>query len=571
MKCPQCGRWNRATLDACFYCGAPLPAQEEPQSYRRDENRDTPQPSASVIYSVGDDGETTVPRPDTKDLLAGEMHSFHVRRRRGEEQQRRIRLQNAESGYAPDPHGMLHGTRPAPIYSDAGKLTPDEDAPEYVPLFDDTYQYNRRPAAAPRRRARRVHLFGLRRVIPYLVVLLIVGAVVAGGYYYLQYRRQRQEAMDTKPQVEIISAIQDDMAAHTIRIPAEEGASIYIKELRHSYIVAGGYAEVTVPDYTWYELQSDIEEEFMDVTLTPYIKTTAGEQRLMDTITYTIQIPESPLVLVNPDTNYQVVTTSPFKIQFQVAQNSTVFINGEDYSSFVNTRDGYISYNATVPARGENEFVIEVNCQYYRKHTEVITLYRAPQDIPLELAATLGDTSSSSTMTIKGTTIPGASITVTSSHESLDTSDLNRTGEFSFVARFSKIGYNDIIIVAERDGLRTELVKTVYYLPTAKEYTSNVWPMAAAEYIDFLNNTTYRVEHTQKYLCQGTIVEILSSRPQLALMDVGVDGVERLVLLENMSRDTWVVGERYRVYADAYGVYDGKPRLMGRYTYPAKD
>lgn len=34
-----------------------------------------------------------------------------------------------------------------------------------------------------------------------------------------------------------------------------------------------------------------------------------------------------------------------------------------------------------------------------------------------------------------------------------------------------------------------------------------------------------------------------------------------------MSSDTWVVGERYRVYADAYGVYDGKPRLVGRYTY----
>ena len=77
-----------------------------------------------------------------------------------------------------------------------------------------------------------------------------------------------------------------------------------------------------------------------------------------------------------------------------------------------------------------------------------------------------------------------------------------------------------------------------------------------------------RVARTQSYLCQGTIVEILSNKPQLALMDTDEsEGGERLVLLENMSSDTWVVGERYRVYADAYGVYDGKPRLVGRYTY----
>ena len=48
-----------------------------------------------------------------------------------------------------------------------------------------------------------------------------------------------------------------------------------------------------------------------------------------------------------------------------------------------------------------------------------------------------------------------------------------------------------------------------------------------------------------------------------------MDG-SRPVLLENMSSDTWVVGESYRVYADAYGVYNGMPRLVGRYTYAPK-
>ncbi|MBQ7454998.1 MAG: hypothetical protein IJS53_01025 [Clostridia bacterium] len=571
MKCPQCGRWNRATVDVCFYCGADLPRQGGAQPYQRDESRETPQAPASVIYSVAEDGETTIPRPDTKDALAGEMQSFHVRRRRGEEQQRRIRRQSAESGYAPTPHGTLQGSRATPVYSEADQPPIGEDEPDYRPLWeDDTRRTPVRPAPVPRRRSRRVRVYGLRRFAPYIALLLIVGALAAGVWWIIQHQQQIRQQEENRPQVEIFSTIQDDMAAHTIRIPAEDGAKIYIKELHRPYIVVSGYAEVTVPDYTWYELENP-EDEYMDVTLTPYLITASGDQRLMDTITYTIQIPESPLTLVSPDTNYLEVTTSPFKIQFRVAQNSTVYINGEDFSSFVNTQDGYISYNAAVPARGSNEFVIEVQCQYYRKHTETIVLYRAPQEVPLELAATLGESSSSKTMTIKGTTIPGATITVESDHEDLDTSSLNKTGEFSFVAKFSKIGYNDIVIIAERDGLRTRLVKTVYYVPTSKEYTSNVWPMDAANYIDFLNNLDYRVEHTQKYLCEGVIVEILSSKPQLALMNVGTESTERLVLIENMSSDTWVVGERYRVYADAYGVYDGKPRLIGRYTYLPKN
>ena len=95
--------------------------------------------------------------------------------------------------------------------------------------------------------------------------------------------------------------------------------------------------------------------------------------------------------------------------------------------------------------------------------------------------------------------------------------------------------------------------------------------MNAAGYLDYLNNIDVRVQRTQIYECIGTITEILSSKPQLALMNTGTEDSERLVLLENMSRDTWEVGKRYRVYADAYGVYDGKPRLVARYTYAPRD
>ena len=588
MRCPQCGRWNRATLPRCFFCGAELP--EEGNAHAP---ADQPQPAASIIYAVSDDGKGTAPRPDEKDTLAKEMQSFHVRRERGEREQQRIRQEGLQGGFGnTTTRSVRIETEPtrrfgAPDEKEAdtqGNLRPDaipaprfsrtipsyddvEEPPEYQPLWSDDYRPRPRARGMGKRNMRHVNVFGLRRFFPHLALVLIVCAVFYCGYQFVLIPLMNREPEEPGAQVEIIPSILGDMAAHTVRIPAEEGAQIYIKELRKSYIVTGGYAELTVADYTWYELQSEIENETMEVTLTPYIKTSAGEQKLMDVITYTIEIPLSPLVLVSPDTDYLEVSTSPYNIQFQVAQNSTVFINGEDYSSYVNTRDGYISYNALVSPIGENKIDIVVNCQYYRQNKKTITLYRAPQDIPLELSPTLGNTSANELMTISGTTMPGANLTITTPYEELNTSELTSYGNFSFKARFTKIGNNTITIIAEKDGLSTELNKTVYYVPYASTYTPKAWPMDATNYIEFLNNANVRVARTQIYVCKGVITEILSSKPQLALMDTGPEGSERLVLLENMSRETWEVGERYRVYADAYGIYDGKPRLVARYTY----
>lgn len=598
MKCPACGRWNRATLPRCFYCAEPLPYQPQKSAEEwRNENQKLVKPSETVIYSVESDEHTTVPRPDDRDRLAREMQSFHVRRKRGEEQQKRILQESARSGFAPHMDGIWTETRATRIYSEpviqeeadekaipegetrpgavpAPKRQPQvysyddiEEPPAYQPLWNDNYRPRPRNRGMNKRSMKHVRVFGLRRFLPYIAVFLIAAVALSSGYLFVLRPLMKNKKEVVSSQIEVIPSLLNDMAAHTIRIPAEDGAQIYIKELRKSYIAAGGYAEVVVADYTWYELSENVLDPTMDVTITPYIKTSAGEQKLMTPITYTIDIPLSPLTLITPDTTYAEVSTSPFIITFQVAQNSTVFINGIDYSSFVNTQDGKITYNATVQAIGENTFDIVVDCQYYRQNSTRITLYRAPQDIPLELSATLGSTSANQLMTIRGTTIPGATLTITTPHQDLNTSNLNSTGEFSFEAKFDKIGTNSITIIAEKDGHTATLTKDVYYVPYASTYTPKAWAMDSSGYIEYLNNTAVRVERTQIYECVGTIVEILGDKPQLALMDTGEEGNERLVLLENRSRDTWVIGERYRVYADAYGVYDGKPRLVARYTY----
>ena len=53
----------------------------------------------------------------------------------------------------------------------------------------------------------------------------------------------------------------------------------------------------------------------------------------------------------------------------------------------------------------------------------------------------------------------------------------------------------------------------------------------------------------------------------MAVMNIGTDTFEKLVMIENSSKTTWTVGTRYRIYGDAYGMYDTMPRLTVRYTY----
>jgi len=59
----------------------------------------------------------------------------------------------------------------------------------------------------------------------------------------------------------------------------------------------------------------------------------------------------------------------------------------------------------------------------------------------------------------------------------------------------------------------------------------------------------------------------MSTKPQLAVIKLD-SNYDRSVLVENLSNDTWEIGKKYRVFADAYGLYNGMPRLIGRYTYP---
>ena len=121
------------------------------------------------------------------------------------------------------------------------------------------------------------------------------------------------------------------------------------------------------------------------------------------------------------------------------------------------------------------------------------------------------------------------------------------------------------MIRASYEGRNDSVIThTVYFMPTADVYTRKAWDLDA-QYSDLVNYINMRIGTI--YVGIGTIKRIISSAPQLAIMDIGTSGFEKEVLLENSSKTTWVVGQKYRVYGEAYGLYGSMPRLTVRYTY----
>lgn len=631
MKCPNCGKWNQASLPHCIYCGQELPndaygPQGVPAWQLELEDRD--RKNSYVRIDESGQEETT---SDPRDTLASEMADLKSRKITGEQKQRMLREEAARRGMAPsgrsvrttsnrgtffsaydDPDTTLRPVAPelveeSEVASDARRVVPvkyrttyspsqpedevygygntrrivniqhpDEsetvydgyhDTSAYLPSFanQDEFENSMRLKNAAHSRKPRRH--SGRRILRFVVLLGMLGMAGWLAVAFVVPMFTADQNVDERTAV-VIPTIRDDMAAHTVTIPGEDGQRITIRELRTSAIVAGGIATFDILDHVWYDNYEDYLQDTMTVTLTPYVITDSGKQQALEPIHYEIDIPLSPIELSTPDSPYQVVSTALYNIVFYVREGSTVTINGEDYSDLVNTEGGKVSYNATVQPIGENNFEIRVRSQYCRENTLTVTLYREKQEIPLDLASDIGSTNDDGFMTVRGTTLPGAVVKVLSPYTDLDITNTAVDGSFSFVAKFDKIGENTIVITADYPGKATTRVEhIVTYVPNVDIYSRKAWSMKDM-YTNYMDNLSTRVANQQIYICQKAIVtSIETTKPQRAFVNVGTEESPMLVYVENGSRTTWEVGKCYDLYGDAYGMYDSKPWLIVRYTY----
>ncbi|MEG2949116.1 MAG: hypothetical protein RR946_00375 [Clostridia bacterium] len=631
MKCPNCGKWNQANMPHCIFCGEELPndaygVEGVPAWQLELHDKD----QAKSYMRVDDYGQVET-KDDPRDTLADEMVELKSRKIAGEQKQRSLREEAARRGVAPSGRSVRTTSnrstffsayddnpdttlRPvAPELVEAGEVEegarlvypekyrdstsadkeddlygygntrrivniqkPGEDEPiydgyhdtsEYLPTYanQDEYENSLRMRGVVTHRPRRNNG---RRL---LKALLVAGCLALAGWLMVAFVIPMLSASKNDQELKstVTSTIRDDLSAHTVTIPGEDGQRVTIRELRTSAIVTGGIATFDILDHIWYDNYEDYLQDSMTVTLTPFIISDTGKQHPLETISYDIDIPLSPIELSKPDKPYQVVSTAMYNIIFYVREGSTVFINGENYSDLVNTEGGKVSYNATVQPIGENNFDIVVRSQYCRENTTTLTLFREKQDIPLDLASDIASTSSdkNATMTVRATTLPGAVVKVLSPYVDLDITNTAMDGSFSFKAKFDKIGNNTIVITVDYPGKQTTRVEhVVYYVPNIDVYSRKAWDLQL-EYTDLMDNLDMRKNKSQIYLIKGKITAIETTKPQRAFINVGTEESPLMAYVENSSRTTWVEGESYRLYGDAYGMYDRKPWLIVRYTY----
>ncbi|MEG0511288.1 MAG: hypothetical protein RR653_01060 [Clostridia bacterium] len=631
MKCPNCGKWNQANMPHCIFCGEELPndaygVEGVPAWQLELHDKD----QAKSYMRVDDYGQVET-KDDPRDTLADEMVELKSRKIAGEQKQRSLREEAARRGVAPsgrsvrttsnrstffsayddNPDTTLRPVAPELVeegeveegarlvypekyrdstsadkeddlygYGNTRRIVniqkPGEDEPiydgyhdtsEYLPTYanQDEYENSLRMRGVVTHRPRRNNG---RRL---LKALLVVGCLALAGWLMVAFVIPMLSASKNDQELKstVTPTIRDDLSAHTVTIPGEDGQRVTIRELRTSAIVTGGIATFDILDHIWYDNYEDYLQDSMTVTLTPFIISDTGKQHPLETISYDIDIPLSPIELSKPDKPYQVVSTAMYNIVFYVREGSTVFINGENYSDLVNTEGGKVSYNATVQPIGENNFDIVVRSQYCRENTTTLTLFREKQDIPLDLASDIASTSSdkNATMTVRATTLPGAVVKVLSPYVDLDITNTAMDGSFSFKAKFDKIGNNTIVITVDYPGKQTTRVEhVVYYVPNIDVYSRKAWDLQL-EYTDLMDNLDMRKNKSQIYLIKGKITAIETTKPQRAFINVGTEESPLMAYVENSSRTTWVEGESYRLYGDAYGMYDRKPWLIVRYTY----
>ena len=581
----------------CIQCGCPLNIDEASRLAWKDTLRDG---GASAKYLRADEFGQVDPTPEARDALAGEMQELKKRKREGAERQSRL-SRSAVSKPDSDvivteelpPQNRRFRQETAPVSAvrvrqpnrNEQKSRIESESRHRVRYMDEngafaesrTYDppitggYHEGTGswhlAGPLPASARIKPEKKHPFLKIFLVLVILAGLGAGGYFgYRFFASRRQPAVN---QNAIVTAtMMDDMAAHTILIPGEEGTVIYIRELHSSYMVKDGFATVEVADHTWYDNLEGSLDETMDVTLTPFLKAASGRQTPMDPIVYQITIPISPIKLETPEALRTTVSTTMSAIKIVVRPGSRVTVNDVDCSDTVSSDTGEMSYNATVQPIGDNVFNIVVRSQYCRENSIAVVLYREPQEIPLDLAVGTYGTTDQKIMKVTATTLPGAKVEVASPYADLNITDLDSTGKFTFNAIFDKIGDNTITIRSSYPGMRTSEVKhVVYYLPPASEYTSKAWPLSEEGYSELLSNMSVRIANSQVYVVKGVVQYSVSEKPQMVVINTSEDGKSQPVLLQNYTKIHWEVGTYYRIYADAFNTYNSMPWLNARYTY----
>lgn len=410
------------------------------------------------------------------------------------------------------------------------------------------------------------------KLLIYLLCWIISLSVLGLGGYKLFFWIQTMNIEKTYGPGSLLEPVVNEITmdngqkAHELVFYGEDGDVIFIKELRQSYMVVGGIASIQIADSSWFDLTPE-NQESAHVTLTPVLTKQSGDRTLLPAMTLDIPVPDSPLTMVSPAEQRTEVYSSLYPLEFRVVPGSSVLVNGDDVTDMTDVL-GNISVNVNCNAMGDNPISIVVTTPHHRQTRYDLVLARPEMEINLELSLTNNTTSSRSTMTVKGAIDPSATLVIDSPHVADSITIDSATGEFSFKAKFDKIGENTVSVRATKEGKKdSRLSFVVDYLPNITDYSSNAWKMNYPDLKQYATSWVGRI-----FLCEGTIVDTaLEDETTILYMDVSAksDGSQLVAIYNLTSKANFEVGKKYKIFADVRGIVNynkgGIPALNGRY------
>ena len=429
-----------------------------------------------------------------------------------------------------------------------------------LPTGGDADGEGREKRRAPRTRTQRLLL-----VLGWIVCLAIVGVGAYKLVFWIDsYKITRLYTRGAYTPTLTQLTLSDGRSAHALVFYGKDGDMIYVPELNRSLTICGGIARLEIADSEWFNEEVS-EYDYADISFTPILVSQNGRETQLPVVTYTIDVPESPLTVLSPAKDNQRVVTSSYPLSLEVVPGSSLFINGEDLTDRVD-RSGELSANVSVRPIGENTYTVIVRTPHHKETRRDITIFRQQYDIEIELDKEVSTTSTEATMAVSGTCEPGAMISVDTAYmeESLEI-DMT-TGRFAFIAKLTHLGDNIVRFRATMDGREDAVISfSVNYKPTLAQYSSKAWKMDYEQLRKYYENWIERI-----FLCKGPIVDKFTEEDiEYLVMNVSTTSEVQYVILQNYTSTSPGTGARYAAYADVVGrrFYKDQyyPMLAARY------
>lgn len=443
--------------------------------------------------------------------------------------------------------------------------------PQYCPNCKQPLSRAQAAPESEQQKAQRAPARSPMERIVIVVALLLCLVLICFGIYKIyfwvsNYRTTRLYTRGSKTPTVNAVTMDDGRMGHTIVFYGDDGDQIFLPEMEQSLIISGGVARITIADADWFH--EDVTEiEAANVSLSPVLIDETGIRTQLPGMDFTIDVPDSPLEVISPAEDGLDIVTARYQLELQVVPGSTVLVNGEDVTDTVD-RSGLLSQNVNVYPIGDNVYTIIVRTDKHHETRREITIYREAYDFNIELDTSVSHTSSQEVMSITGVTEPNATITVETPYVENSLMFDSATGEFSFIAKFSQFGDNIVRFRASMEGKEDAVISmTVNYKPTLAKYSSLAWRMSYDQLVNL-----YEQWNGQVFKCEGPLVDIVTEGDATYfVMDVGTEGEQQLVILENLSTTTSPsLGRSYTAYADVSGrrMYNSEyyPMLIARYV-----